>query len=211
MKISVSYLSSKHSETETIKKIDNSMADYIHVDLMDGKFVEAKNFTIGSVIKLLSTVSKSLDVHLMTLKPEKYFLDLATLNTEYITVHYEAIKNIESVIENIKSLGLKAGLSIKPETSVEEIKEYLPKLDQVLIMSVNPGRGGQDFMPEVIDKINCLNEYRTKNNLNFIISVDGGINKDTVTYIKDVGVDMIVSGSYICNSDNFNEKISSLK
>ena len=178
---------------------------------MDGKFVENKNFTISSLINLLSNTTKLLDVHLMTLKPEKYFEDLAMLNTEYITIHYEAVKDVKNVINKIKALGLKSGISINPETGVENIKECSPLIDQVLVRSVNPGKGGQEFIPDVIEKIDELIAYRKENDLNFIISIDGGINDTSIEYIKDKDIDMILSGSYICNSDNFNNKISSLR
>lgn len=211
MKVAVSYLSSKYKEAETIKLIDNSTADYIHVDLMDGKFVENKNFTISSVTKLLSNTKKKLDIHLMTLKPEKYFEDLAMLNTEYITFHVEAAKNVKDTIEKINMLGLKAGLSINPKTDLELIKEYLPLIDQVLVMSVHPGKGGQEFISEVVDKIDELIKLKEDNNYNYIISVDGGINSESINELKDKNIDMVVSGSYICHSDNFDQQINNLK
>lgn len=211
MKIAVSYISSNYNEKETIKLIDNSEADYIHVDLMDGKFVENKNFTLNNVTKLLSNTKKPLDVHLMTLKPEKYFEGLAMLNTEYITVHLEAVKNVSETLSKIKELGLKCGLSINPETDIEAIKNYLPIIDQVLVMSVKPGKGGQEFIPEVIAKIDELINIRNEFNYSYIISVDGGINADSVLMLKDKNIDMLVSGSYICKSDNFNKQISNLK
>lgn len=211
MKVAVSYLSSKYKEKDTIKLIDNSIADYIHVDLMDGKFVENKNFTIGGLTKLLNNTKKPLDVHLMTLKPEKYFEDLAMLNTEYITFHIEAVKKPKEVIEAIENLGIKTGISINPETEINNIKEFLDLVDQVLVMSVHPGKGGQEFIQDVISKINELINYRKENNSKFIISVDGGINSETINYLKDKEIDMIVSGSYICQSDNFNNQINNLK
>ncbi len=211
MKIAVSYLSSKYKEKDTIKLIDNSTADYIHVDLMDGKFVENKNFTIGNVTNLLSGAKKPLDVHLMTIKPDKYFESLAMLNTEYITIHLEAVKDIEKTIDKIKSLGIKAGLSINPETSIEELTKFLPLIDQVLVMSVHPGKGGQEFILEVTTKIDELIKLREESNFSFIISVDGGINDSSIEYLKDKNIDLLVSGSYVCNSDNFTEKIESLK
>lgn len=211
MKIAVSYLSSKYKEKDTIKLIDESSADYIHVDLMDGKFVENKNFTMSTVTKLLSTTSKKLDVHLMTLKPEKYFEDLALLNTEYITFHKEAVKDVKKTIESLNNLGIKPGLAINPDTDVDSILEYLPLLDQVLVMSVNPGKGGQDFIVEVIEKIDKLINLREENNYKYIISVDGGINLNSIGYLKDKNIDMLVSGSYICQNDNFNKQIDSLR
>ena len=211
MKVAVSYLSSKYKEAETIKLIDKSNADYIHVDLMDGKFVENKNFTISAVTKLLSNTKKKLDIHLMTLKPEKYFEDLAMLNSEYVTFHVEAVKNAKDTIDKLNMLGLKTGISINPETDLEKIKEYLPLIDQVLVMSVHPGKGGQEFIPEVITKIDELIKLRKDFNYNYIISVDGGINNESIDYLKDKDIDMVVSGSYICHSDNFNKQIDTLR
>ena len=211
MKIAVSYLSSNYNQKETIKRIEETDADYIHVDLMDGKFVENKNFTIGEVTKLLGNTKKELDVHLMTLKPEKYFEDLAMLNTEFITFHVEAVKKPMEVIEKIKSLGLRAGISINPETEIVDIKPYLKDVDQILVMSVNPGRGGQEFISSVIPKIEELINLRKEFNYSYIISVDGGINDLTINNLKDLDIDMIVSGSYICKSDNYKKQIEKLK
>lgn len=211
MKIAVSYLSSDYKPQETIKLIDKSTADYIHVDLMDGKFVENKNFTIGEVTKLLGQTIKPLDIHLMTINPEKYFEALAMLNTEYLTFHVEVSKKPLEVIDKIKNLGIKVGISINPETDIEDIKMYLQLVDQVLVMSVHPGKGGQTFIPEVIQKIDKLIEIRKNNNLSFVINVDGGINSETIKLLNEKEIDMIVSGSFICHSNNFNERIAKLK
>lgn len=211
MKVAVSYLSSKYKEAETIKLIDASNADYIHVDLMDGKFVESKNFTIAGISKLLSNTKKKLDIHLMTLKPEKYFEDLAMFNTEYITFHAESVTKVKDTILKINMLGLKSGISINPETNIENIKDFLSLIDQVLVMSVHPGKGGQEFIEEVIPKIDELIKIREDSGYNYIISVDGGINNETINYLKDKEVDMVVSGSYVCHSDNFNKQIDTLK
>ena len=211
MKIAVSYLSSKYKEKDTVKLIDSSNADYIHVDLMDGKFVVAKNFTIGGVANLLSNTKKRLDVHLMTLKPEKYFEDLAMLNTEYITFHAEAVKDVIKTINKIKDLGLKCGLAVNPDTNINNVKEYLPYLDQVLVMSVHPGKGGQQFISEVLEKIEVLIKLRDENNYSYIINIDGGINYESIKLLKEKNIDMIVSGSYICQSDDFNKRIDSLR
>lgn len=211
MKIAVSYLSSKYKEKDTIKLIDESNADFIHVDLMDGKFVENKNFTIGGVTKLLSNTSKKLDIHLMTMNPEKYFEDLAMLNVEYITFHPEAIKDCKKAITKLNELGIKVGLALNPDTEVESIKKYLELIDQVLVMSVHPGKGGQEFIPDVISKIDELICIREANNYAFIISVDGGINASSIEYLNNKNIDMLVSGSYVCQSDNFNKQIDSLK
>lgn len=205
MKVSVSYITSKHKKSETIKLIDESMADYIHVDLMDGNYVECKNFTIGEVIKDLSFVKKSLDVHLMVNNPDKYISKLGMLNINDIIFHPSASKNVKKTIELIKSMGFLVGLAINPDEDIHIIDDYLNDIDIVLIMSVVPGRGGQEFIPSVLDKLDYLS------NLDITVSIDGGINEESIEYLRNKKVDIVVSGSYICMSDNYNKNISILK
>lgn len=209
MKISVSFLSSKFNTKETINKIDNSQADYIHVDFMDGKFVDNKNFTPTQINNLLKDVNKPLDVHLMVANPLKYLDTFAYLKTEYLTFHYEAVKDPKTIIDAIKQLGIKVGMSIKPHTSIGEIKPYLEDLDMVLVMSVEPGQGGQEFMTFVLTKVEDLK--RLKKQYNYIISIDGGIDEYTSSLALDAGVDMLVSGSFICQHDDFDNQIDLLK
>ena len=205
MKVSVSYITSKHKKSETIKLIDESMADYIHVDLMDGNYVENKNFTIGEVIKDLSFVKKSLDVHLMVNNPDKYISKLGMLNINDIIFHPSASKNIKKTIKLIKSMGFLVGLAINPDEDIHIIDDYLNDIDIVLVMSVVPGRGGQAFIPSVLDKLDYLS------NLDLTVSIDGGINEESIEYLRNKKVDIVVSGSYICMSDNYNKNISILK
>ena len=209
MKVSVSFLSSKLNTKETIKKIDNSIADYIHIDLMDGKFVKNKNFTPSKINELLKDTTKPLDVHLMVDKPLNYLDIFAYLNTEYLTFHFEAVKNPIEIINQIKKLGIKVGMSIKPNTTIKEIAPYLEHLDLVLVMSVEPGEGGQEFMTSILPKITELNNLKTK--YNFIISVDGGINDQTSILVKEAGADLLVSGSFVWNQDNYDKQINILK
>ena len=205
MKVSVSFIKNKYNdEKKTIEEINYTSADYIHVDIMDGKFVENKNYDINEVTLFLRENVKSLDVHLMCYDLEKYIVEYADLMPEFITFHLEATDKVDEIIDMIHSYGIKCGISIKPNTRVEELLPYLDKIELVLIMSVEPGMGGQKFMPIAIDKINELRKI----NRNVIISVDGGINDETV---KLVNSDMVVSGSYVCMSDNFEEKINRLK
>lgn len=211
MKVAVSYLSNRNKAAEAIKKIDASSADYIHVDLIDGKFVGEKNFTISKEITLLNNVIKPLDIHLMTLKPEKYFMDLAMLNTEYITFHVEAVKNPGSTINNLKELGIKAGIAINPDTDLSTVKDYLGNVDQILVMGVNPGLGGQEFITDILSKIDELINLKNEFNYTFIISVDGGINDETIKLLKEKDIDMVVSGSFVCKSNNLDEQIIKLK
>ena len=204
MKVAVSFLSSNYSLEETISILDKSACDYIHVDIMDGKFVENKNYDIKDISLFLRENVKPLDVHLMCCDLEKYIVEYADLMPEFITFHLEATDKVNKMIDMIHSYGIKCGISIKPNTSVKELLPYLDKIELVLIMSVEPGKGGQKFMPIAIDKINELRKL----NKNIIISVDGGINDETV---RMVNTDMVVSGSYVCMSDNFEKNIEILK
>lgn len=205
MKVSVSFIKNKYNnEFETIYDINYTSADYIHVDIMDGKFVDNKNYDINDVVKFLDGNTKPLDVHLMCYDLEKYIVEYADLLPEFITFHLEATDKVNELIDMIHSYGIKCGISIKPDTSVSELIPYLDKIELVLIMSVEPGKGGQKFMTIAIDKINELRKI----NKNVIISVDGGINDETV---KLVNSDMVVSGSYVCMSNSFEEAIDRLK
>lgn len=197
MKVSVSVLSSSIKPADIIKKLDNSAADYIHMDIMDGKFTENKTWTFSEVKKMISYSNLPLDVHLMVNNPEKYIEDYAMLNTSYITFHYEAVKNVENIINMIKDYGLKVGISICPDTDVEVLFPYLKMIDQVLIMSVVPGKSGQSFIEDSPEKISKLKDEIINQGVNTIISVDGGINDETAILCKDAGVDMLVSASFI--------------
>lgn len=210
MKVSVSILSSTLKPNDVIVKADSTDADFIHLDIMDGKFVENKTWTTSEVMKLSTLTNKKFDVHLMVKNPSKYINDYAMINTEYLTFHYEAVKDVSSVIDEIKSVGLKPGISIKPNTNVSEILPYLKDLKQVLVMSVEPGKSGQKFMESVVYKIDALRRVIDENGYDTIISVDGGINDETIEIVKNAGVDMVVSASYL-HSGNMQEKINILR
>lgn len=197
MKVSVSILSSKIKPADITKKLDSTNADYIHLDIMDGKFTENKTWTFSEVKKIINYSKLPLDVHLMVNNPEKYIEDYAMMNTSYLTFHYEAVKDVQSTIDKIKDYGLKVGISICPNTQVDVIFPYLSKIDQVLIMSVVPGKSGQSFIETSPEKIKKLKEEIEKQNVKTIISVDGGINNETGLLCKEAGVDMLVSASYI--------------
>ena len=208
MKVAVSYLKSDNYE-KCIENIDNSNADFIHVDLCDGKYVEAKNFTIGGIIKLLSGTKKMLDIHLMVKDPMKYINDLAYLNVDTITVHLDSTKKPLEVIEYIKTIGIKVGVAINPDEDVDILNPYLDNIDKVLVMSVVPGKGGQKFMPEVVSKFDRLNEL--KKEYHFETEVDGGVNLETIRYLDNMDLDIIVCGSYITDSENYDESIKLIK
>ena len=197
MKVGVSILSSSIKAEDIVKKLDGSSADYIHVDIMDGKFVENKTWTYSEVKKIVSYSSLPLVVHLMVKDPAKYIEDYALLNTTILIFHYEAVKDIESMISFVREYGLKVGIAINPETSEEVLFPYLKDIDLALVMSVVPGKSGQSFIENTLSKIKNLKEEIIRQGVKTIISVDGGINDETGLLCKEAGVDMLVSASYI--------------
>ena len=210
MKIALSILTLDFSD---VKKAFINLAekvDYIHMDIMDAEFVPNISFGYSVVGNLRKLTDKPFDTHLMMMHPQNYIEQFVKAGSQYITFHVEADCDVLKTIELIKSYGIKAGISIKPKTSVEEIEKYLKYIDMVLVMSVEPGFGGQKFMPSAIDKVKKLKELKEKNNYNYLINIDGGINGDTAPFISEY-VDLAVSGSYICNADNPDERIEILK
>ena len=208
MKVSASFLSSKNIPQD-ISKLNDTDVDYIHVDIMDGKFVKNKTMPFREMRHIYKYTSKRLDVHLMVSEPSKYIPLYAELNTEYITFHVEVEEDIVADLELIKSYSIKCGLALSPDTKVSELIPFLPYLDYVLIMSVVPGEGGQEFIPTTEEKIKEVKALLDSYNINAVVNVDGGINADTRKYCSEA--DMITAGVYIINSDNFQEKISSLR
>lgn len=209
MEVAVSFLKSKYDLKDTINKIDETDADYIHVDVMDGEFVLNKTPNYDEIKDILKNTKKSLDIHLMVSNPIDYILKYKNLKPEFITIHSEINKNIYDLIDLIKSYNIKVGISIKPKTSIEQIEKYLKYIDNVLIMSVEPGLGGQKFMDSVLYKIDILDKIRKEKKLNYKISIDGGINNETIKKVNKV--DFVISGSYICMSNNYQDKIDSLR
>ena len=203
IQISPSILSADFSQLgNEIKRLEEGGADMIHVDVMDGHFVP--NLTIGPpVIKALrKQCSIKFDVHLMISPVHKYIEAYADAGADIITIHPEATENLEESISEIKTLNKKVGVSLNPESKLDLITNYLKKIDLVLIMSVNPGFGGQKFMPEVLDKVKQLKEIKSKNNMNFDIEIDGGINFDNCQSAIDAGANILVSGTTVFKSNN---------
>lgn len=208
MLVSTSFLSSNNIPRD-LKKLNETDTDYIHVDVMDGKFVPNKTMPFSEMKNIYKYTSKRLDVHLMVNDPTKYINYYATLNTEYITIHEEIDVDIIEMLKLIKSYGIKCGLAIKPDTLVSDLVPYLPLLDLVLVMSVEPGAGGQKFIMQSEDKIKEVKTLIDTYNLSTKISVDGGINSETKDYCSLC--DILVSGSYIVNSLDFSKQIDSLR
>ncbi len=212
MKVGVSFLTIKEDLETTINKIDESTADYVHVDMMDGMFVPNSNYTPADIKKIFKKTNKKLDVHMMVCSPNKYVKEFAKMsNVEYLTLHYESHRRPIDVINMIRHTPLKVGIAINPETKVSHIVPLLNHIDQVLVMSVKPGKGGQKFMEDILYKIETLKDIREENGYHYVINVDGGINEETAKMVKEAGADMVVAGSYVCMSDDYNEKIEKLR
>ena len=205
MKLSVSILSTDN-KIAYVKKLNNTKTDYIHIDVMDGLFVPNTKFSIEEIKEINNVSNKKLDIHLMVENPIIYIEKLHNMNINNITIHIEIDKDIDNLIDKIHSLGYQARLAISPNTNVELLYPYLNKVEGILIMSVNPGKGGQEFMPNTLSRA----EYIKKINNNLSLEIDGGVNNTNVYLIKDSGIDTIVVGSYITKSDDYLNRINNL-
>ena len=212
IKISPSILSADFSRLgEDVQAVDRAGADYIHIDVMDGHFVP--NITIGPLVvdALRKVTAKPLDVHLMIENPDLYIPDFAKAGADIITVHQEAVPHLHRTVQLIKSLGKKAGVSLNPATPVETLDVILDELDLVLIMSVNPGFGGQSFIPSALDKIRALRQRITQRGLSTELEVDGGVKIDNIREVVAAGADVLVAGSAVFNTEDYAATITALR
>lgn len=212
IKIAPSILSADFSRLgEEVQAVDRAGADYIHVDVMDGHFVP--NITIGPLVvdALRKVTGKPLDVHLMIDNPDRYIADFASAGADIITVHQEAVAHLHRTVQRIKSLGKRAGVSLNPATPVETLDVILDELDLVLIMSVNPGFGGQAFIPSALDKIRVLRQRITQRGLATELQVDGGVKLDNIRDVVTAGADVLVAGSAVFNTDDYAATITALR
>ena len=187
---------------ESVAKIEEGGAHLIHVDVMDGHFVPNISFGAAVMKSLLGKTSMPFDVHLMIENPDKYLEEFVTDNTEYITVHEEACVHLHRTVQHIKSLGVKAGVAVNPATSLDTLEYIMEDVDMILIMSVNPGFGGQKFIPSALRKVKELDALRKERGLDFKIQIDGGITLDNVKEVMDAGVDIAVAGSAVFKADD---------
>lgn len=210
--ISPSLLSADFGNLERdIDMINNSEADWFHLDIMDGIFVPNISFGFPIIKVIKKYAKKPLDVHLMIFDPDRYIDNFHKAGADILTVHLETCNHLHRTVQKIKSLGIKAGVSLNPHTPVHLLKDIIADVDLVLIMSVNPGFGGQKFIPNALGKVKELKQLITEKNSNALIEVDGGVDNNNAKALIGAGCDVLVAGSYIFKSENPTETIKGLK
>ncbi len=205
MKIAVSILSSIYDEEETIKRINETDAEFLHVDVLDGSFVPQKT----PKREFLHTCTKPLNVHLMVSRPFDYISTFKELGADAIIIQAELEDDLESLLKYIKELGMKCGLALSPATSVSKLENYLNLLDDVLVLCVEPGAGGQKMLEFTLEKIDELVKIRDERGYTYEIIVDGGVNEETIDKVRKA--DIAVVGSFICKSEDYQERINKLR
>lgn len=209
--VSPSVLSADFSNLkQDIEMLNNSKAEWVHLDIMDGVFVDNISFGFPVIESIAKYSTKKLDVHLMIVEPQKYTQRLAALGVYMMNVHYEACPHLHGVVQGIKKAGMKAGVTLNPHTPVELLEDVLPDLDMVLLMSVNPGFGGQSFIESVVEKTARLKAMIDRKGCDTIIQIDGGVNYKTGKQLIDAGADSLVAGSFVFNSEDPQEIIKNL-
>jgi len=209
--VSPSVLSADFANLERdTKMLNESKAEWIHIDIMDGQFVPNISFGLPVLKAISKHATKVIDVHLMIATPDDYLEDFKDAGADILTVHYEACPHLHRTIQRIKDLGMKAGVALNPHTPVHLLTDIIQDLDLVLIMSVNPGFGGQKFIPHAIEKVKELKALITAKKSSALIEIDGGVNLDTGKLLVDAGADALVAGSFVFGSDNPVETIAKL-
>ena len=197
--------------SKDIDMINESEADYLHLDIMDGVFVPNISFGFPVIKNLKNICNKPLDVHLMIVEPQKFIKEVKDCGAEFMNVHYEACLHLHRVVQQIKEAGMKVGVTLNPATPVSVLEDIITELDLVLIMSVNPGFGGQKFIQNSVKKVRQLREMIDNSGSHALIEVDGGVNGETGKLLKEAGADMVVAGNYVFKADSPLDRISELK